>query len=35
VLNKETLMQVKMPNLDGFINVYEQEKQKNKLKNHY
>ncbi len=30
VLNKETLMQVKMPNVDGFINVYEQEKQKNK-----
>jgi len=30
VLNKETLMQVKMPNVDGFINVYEQEKQKDK-----
>ncbi len=30
VLNKETLTQVKMPNVDGFINVYEQEKQKNK-----
>lgn len=26
VLNKETLMQVKMPNVDGFINIYEQEK---------
>lgn len=26
VLNKETLMQVKMPNVDGFINVYEQNK---------
>ena len=30
MLNKETLMQVKMPNVDGFINVYEQEKQKSK-----
>jgi S-disulfanyl-L-cysteine oxidoreductase SoxD len=30
VLDKETLMQVKMPNADGFINIYEQEKQKNK-----
>ena len=30
MLNKETLMQVKMPNVDGFINVYEHEKQKNK-----
>ncbi len=30
VLNKETIMQVKMPNADGFINIYEQEKQKNK-----
>jgi len=30
VLNKETLMQVKMPNVDGFINIYEQKKQKNK-----
>jgi cytochrome c len=30
VLNKETLMRVKMPNVDGFINIYEQEKQKNK-----
>lgn len=28
ILNKETLMQVKMPNADGFINVYEQDKQK-------
>lgn len=28
VLDKEALMQVKMPNVDGFINVYEQEKQK-------
>ena len=27
VLNKETIMQVKMPNADGFINIYEQEKQ--------
>lgn len=30
VLNKETIMQVMMPNADGFINIYEQEKQKNK-----
>ena len=30
VLNKETIMQVKMPNADGFINIYEQEKQKSK-----
>jgi len=30
VLNKETIMQVKMPNADGFINIYEQEKQENK-----
>jgi cytochrome c len=30
VLNKETIMQVKMPNADGFINIYEQEKKKNK-----
>ena len=30
VLNKETIMQVKMPNADGFINIYEQKKQKNK-----
>jgi cytochrome c len=30
MLNKETLMRVKMPNVDGFINVYEHEKQKNK-----
>jgi cytochrome c len=27
VLNKETIMQVKMPNADGFINIYEQDKQ--------
>ncbi|MFB3099985.1 MAG: hypothetical protein ACE1ZM_00895, partial [Gammaproteobacteria bacterium] len=30
VLNKETIMQVKMPNADGFINIYEQQKQKSK-----
>ena len=28
VLNKETIMQVKMPNENGFINIYEQEKHK-------
>ena len=26
VLNKETIMQVKMPNVNGFINIYEEEK---------
>jgi len=30
VLNKKTIMQVQMPNADGFINIYEQEQQKNK-----
>ncbi len=29
VMNKETILQVKMPNVNGFINIYEQEKQKN------
>ncbi len=29
VMNKETILQVKMPNANGFINIYEQEKQKN------
>ncbi len=32
VLDKKTLAQVKMPNVDGFINVYEQEKQKTESK---
>lgn len=28
VLNKDTLMQVKMPNVDGFIDIYNEEKNK-------